>query len=113
MKKKKLKGMTLMEIIVAMAVLIITSGILVECGVAVVNNVRVSRTVVTTVNQQAPEIENRRVATPYAADNTIHLSGAGLPGVDIHVDKYEATVTMAPDEQRSGNMKYFVPAVTS
>ncbi len=113
MKKKKLKGMTLMEIIVAMAVMIITAGILVECGVAVINNMRVSRTVITTVNQQAPEVENRSVADPYVTGDTIRLSGAGLRSCNVMIDKYEATVTMAPDEQRSGNMKYFVPAVTS
>lgn len=113
MKKKKLKGMTLMEIIVAMAVMIITAGILVECGIAVVNNVRVSKTVVRTVNQQAPEIENKAVPSPYIEGDAISLSGAGLTPCTIPVDKYQATVTLSPDEQRSGNMKYFVPAVTN
>lgn len=113
MKKKKLKGMTLMEIIIAMAVMIIIAGILVESAVAVVNNVRISKNVVSTVNVQAPEVENRDVATPYVTGDVINLTGAGLRPANIAVDKYEATVTLPAGEQRSGNMKYFEPAVTS
>ena len=112
MNKKKLKGMTLMEIIIAMAVLIIIAGILVESAVAVVNNVRVSKSVVRTVNIQAPEVENRDVLTPYVTGDVINLTGDGLSPANISVDKYEATVTLPDGEQRSGNMKYFVPAVT-
>ena len=110
MKRKKFKGMTLMEIIIAMAVMVIVAGILVQAAVVVINNVRISKTVVTTVNVQSPEVENQTVITPYKEDDTINLTGAGLSSASIKVDKYQATVTMSADDQRSGNLKYFVPA---
>jgi len=110
MKRKKLKGMTLMEIIIAMAVLIIIAGILVQSAVVVVNNVRISKTVVQTVNEQAPDVENQDVASAYLAGDTISLTGAGLRSATLTVDKYQASGSIAADQQRSGNMKYFVPA---
>lgn len=107
MKRKKLKGMTLMEIIIAMAVLIIVAGILVESAVVVINNIRISKNVVNTVNIQAPETENHQVVDSYDTA-VLELRGASLTPADLTIDKYQATVTLPADSQRSGNLKYFL-----
>lgn len=55
-RKKTLKGMTLMEIIIAMVVLVIISSLIAEAGVGVVNNVRASKSVIEKVNYQSKYI---------------------------------------------------------
>ena len=55
-RKKTLKGMTLMEIIIAMVVLVIISSLIAEAGVGVVNNVRASKSVIENVNYQSKYI---------------------------------------------------------
>ena len=115
MKKKKLKGMTLMEIIIAMVVMAICGSLLVEACVCVVNNTRTARRVTSKVDEQASDVVNRPPAiTAYEEGANLHLSFGGSSG-DITIDKFEAPTTQVSDEQKAGNLKYFkaVPVTTS
>ncbi|MDO5148948.1 MAG: prepilin-type N-terminal cleavage/methylation domain-containing protein [Oscillospiraceae bacterium] len=109
-KKKKLKGMTLMEVIIAMVVMVICASMLVEAAICVVNNTRTARTVIVKVDEQAPGVENRTVGTPYETGAVLQLQYNGVH--TIPVDKYEAPTTQVSDIQKSGNMKYFMPVTT-
>jgi len=111
MKKKSLKGMTLMEIIIAMTVMVICGTILAMACLSVVNNTRTARHVTTKVNEQATVVENRDPSiTAYREADQLHLEIRGGGGsADIGVDKFEAPTTQSPDEQNSGNLRYFRP----
>lgn len=111
MKKKKLKGMTLLEVIIAMVVMVICATLLVQSAVSVVYNTRTARNVISKVDEQASPVENRTVPTAYVTGDKIKLTYNGT--YYVAVDKYEAPTTQAPDHERSGNMKYFEPAVTT
>lgn len=110
-KNKKFKGMTLLEVIVAMVVMVIISSMLVLCASSVLNNRKTARTVITTVNNQAPDVEKRRIATPYAKDDVLNLQYNGA-AFTIPVDKYQADPVLSDEngvtlEPKSGNLKYF------
>ncbi len=112
-KKKTLKGMTLMEIIIAMLVMVICGAILVEACVSVVTNTRTARTVISKVDEQAPAIENRPAAiTAYETGDSLSISYNGAPGQPIPIDKFEAPTTQVSDQEHSGNLKYFEPVVS-
>lgn len=114
MKKKKLKGMTLMEVIIAMVVMAICGSLLVEACVCVVNNTRTARRVTSKVDEQAADIANRPAhITAYEEGDNLHLSYGGETG-DIVIDKFEAPTTQPADEQKADNLKYFraVPETT-
>lgn len=111
MKIKKLKGMTLMEIIIAMTVMVISGTILAMACLAVVNNTRTARHVTTKVNEQATVVENRDPSiTAYQEANQLHFQiDGGTASADIGIDKYEAPTTQAPEDEMSGNLRYFRP----
>lgn len=111
MKIKKLKGMTLMEIIIAMTVMVICGTILAMACVSVVNNTRTARHVTTKVNEQATVVENRDPSiTAYQEADQLHFQiHGGSAAADIGIDKFEAPTTQAPEDQRSGNLRYFRP----
>lgn len=112
-KKKALKGMTLMEIIIAMLVMVICGAILVEACVSVVTNTRTARTVISKVDEQAAVIENRpSTVTAYEEGASLSISYNGASGNPILIDKFEAPTTQVAEQSRSGNLKYFEPAVT-
>lgn len=114
MKKKKLKGMTLMEVIIAMVIMAICGSLLVEACVCVVNNTRTARRVTSKVDEQATVIENRPdEVTAYQEKDTIELKMGAQPAVTMVVDKFEAPTTQVSEEQRAGNLKYFVPSPTA
>lgn len=107
MKKKKLKGMTLMEVIVAMVVMAICGSLLVEACVCVVTNTRTARTVISKVDEQATDVENRQASiTAYEEGATLNIEYNGHPG-NIVIDKFEAPTTQVAEDQKSGNLKYF------
>lgn len=113
LKKKKLKGMTLLEVIVAMVVLIFVSVILVQCAVAVVKSVRTSRVVVKKVNAQTSSVENRIITTPDADSASLVLTFDGKTYDPIPLEKHtadssESAVDIPEAEQRCGDLKYFV-----
>jgi prepilin-type N-terminal cleavage/methylation domain-containing protein len=111
MKKKSLKGMTLMEIIIAMTVMVICGTILALACMSVVTNTRVARHVTTKVNEQATVVENRdpSITAYHEADQLNFQIHGGGASANIGVDKYEAPTTQSPDEENSGNLRYFRP----
>jgi len=108
-KKVSLKGMTLMEIIIAVAVMAIISMILVMAGVSAVHNLRIAHNV----------SEKNAAQSPYAsaklgADNTgtitFELDGNGAKG-NLEVETYEVKENETSGD-RVGNYRYFSnPAV--
>lgn len=110
MKRFKLKGMTLMEVIIAMVVMVICASILVIGATAVVNNTRTARHVITKVDEQAPDVENHPAAiTAYETGAALNISFNGAAGNAIPIDKFEAPTTQVSSDQACGNLKYFEP----
>lgn len=124
-KKKKLKGMTLLEVLVAMMVFIITATLLVEAGVSVIMHVRTTRNLVRKVNYQAPIVASRSTQEDDVdIDEENHIE-IGLMAVADHsatgnlvVNKIESKTETTVDEDDNevplyddvaGNLKYFVP----
>lgn len=114
----KLRGMTLLEVIVAMVILVIGTTMVATGASSVVQNVRTSRHVVSKVNEQVGAVENRRVAgarmddTGALVTGHIHLSYAGTPG-DLFVEQFDAPTTQVPADQRVGDLKYFANVTTN
>lgn len=129
-KKRSLKGMTLIEIIIAMVVLVIISTMMAVAAVGVVNNLRTSKSVVEKVNYQSKFIYDKTsnsynkynpddgstVNTPYLS-NSMNISLASDPdgstgiGSDIPVVMYEAPEddnAIYKNYDRAGNLKFFV-----
>lgn len=124
--KKKLKGMTLLEIIIAMVVMVICGTLIAETCVGVINNIKTSRTVINTVNSQSSGVVRKDELGSVemtGASNTIGISCGGTSG-SLNVKKYEAPVpkevvithdeegneisTEREIETKSGNLKFFV-----
>jgi prepilin-type N-terminal cleavage/methylation domain-containing protein len=101
--KKSIKGMTLMEIIVAMAVFSISALILVSGAISVYNSKRNTRNLVKKVNYQAPIADRMPDVSTYQTDSLKVIVG-GKPH-NIEIQKYE----VEPEEsgQPAGNFKYF------
>lgn len=124
--KKKLKGMTLLEVIIAMVVMVIGASLLVESAVSIINTTKTSRTVVNQVNSQAPNVENKIIVDSVemtSVPNSIGIECGGVTGA-LEVKKYHApavtTIVEGVDEggnpvssvktidPKSGDLKYFV-----
>jgi prepilin-type N-terminal cleavage/methylation domain-containing protein len=135
-KKKSFKGMTLIEVIIAMVVLVLMSTMIAMAASGVVSNVRASKSVIEKVNYQSKYITGS--AKKYPADdgaggtidknmNKTSLSfsladtSGGALGNTISADVYEAPgMADAADYingtykradgtvyDRAGNLKYF------
>ena len=99
-KKKTFKGMTLMEVIIAMVVMVIASSLLVVSAVSIINNTRTARRVV----------KNEAVVSAYVTEEELKLQIVGAAAeYTLKVDKFEAPTTQAPEDERSGNLRYFKP----
>ena len=109
-QKKVLKGMTLIEVLIAMVVMVVSASMLVLCAVSIFNSVRTSKSVVNKVNEQASVAENKAVIVPYETGQDIELQIVGdANSYTMKVDKFEVPTTQAPNDQHSGNFRYFVP----
>lgn len=109
-KKKTFKGMTLIEVIIAMVVMVVASALLVLGAVSIINNTRTARRVVNKVNEQAPVVENEAVVSAYVTGENLELQIVGAAEeYTLQVDKFEAPTTQAPEDERSGNLRYFRP----
>lgn len=103
--KKKLKGMTLMEIIVSMAIFSISALILVSGAISVYNSIRNTRQLMKKVNYQAPIADRMPEVTSFNVQNIdLKVEGGGTHSIEIK--KFE----VEPEElgQPAGNFKYFV-----
>lgn len=113
-KKRKLKGMTLMEIIVSMVIFSVSALILVQGAISVYNSTRKTKHLVQKINYQAPTADLMVVPDP---TNTALVTNS-LSQVQIAVkgsaNKYTVNVQgveVVPDpivsNQPAGNFKYF------
>lgn len=106
--KKKLKGMTLMEIVVAMAVLMVISLMLVIGCEAAVVNARISKRVSDKSATQAPVAATRNADNGDRVEATIGLEASSGGKGDLNVYSYEVKTGEDPLNDRSGNYHYFV-----
>lgn len=105
--KKRLKGMTLVEVLVALAVFTIISAMLAS-SVAVVCNInrktdRLNKKIV----QEAPAAELRSVGEVDATD-VIKIE-IGEVKEEVSVNKYQATEPSGKEHEEGGDFKYFEP----
>lgn len=131
-EKKSLKGMTLLEIIIAMVVLVIISTLIAEAGVGVVNNVRASKSVIEKVNYQSKYISGHSKTYKDVDGNEQNMNKTSLsfqlqdtaggnlgnpisadvyesPGMDVAFDYKDGTYKRADGSvyDMAGNLKYF------
>lgn len=115
--KKNLKGTTLLEVVIAIAVFAIAATLLVEAGLSVIYNVRSSRNIVKKVNYQSKIVACKPTSTSAdIIDNgemTLSLTVEGDSCVgSVTVNGYEA-ITEKDDEGNpkyedvAGNLKFF------
>jgi hypothetical protein len=104
MKKRKLKGITLVEIIVALCILtVITYGLVMACvsiNSTIVHTYRVNRR----INYQAPVVENRdKNKSEPAVDSAISFTFAG----NTYVADIELYVASRRPEDNGGAFRFF------
>ena len=108
--KKKLKGMTLLEVVVAIAVFAVAATLLVEAGLSVIYNVRSSKNLVKKVNYQSKIVAARPDPgvdsdITEVGDMVLSLDAVGFSGAPVlSVKGYPVELY----EDVAGNLKYFV-----
>jgi len=113
-KTKKLKGMTLIELLISVALLIIISLILVVGATSAVYNIRTANRVSQKTASQAPYAANRIDAqTKAETENSkldLTIRGTGTKGA-LNVKKHSVSVDSKSGDQ-VGDFRYFeyVPA---
>ena len=115
--KKTLKGMTLLEVVIAIAVFAIAATLLVEAGLSIIYNVKSSRNLVKKVNFQSKIVACKPDAGSSDIVSTgtmiLNISADGVTGITpIEVNKYEAITETDDDgnavyEDVAGNLKFF------
>lgn len=124
-KRKALKGMTLMEVIISMVILVVMASLVAEAGASIVANVRTSKSVIQKVNYQAKYVTSERKQYKALEDdgsgneivvdkpmNTKDVSfglmdAAGNPvGKAVEVKIYEAPGMNVAAEYKDGTYKY-------
>ena len=106
-KKLSLKGMTLMEIIIAIAVMAILGMIVAMAGVSAIHNLRIAKNVSDKNAVQSPYASAKIGADP-TGQMTIDLNGTG----HLTVNTFEVKVNETTGD-RVGNYRYFeVPPPT-
>lgn len=105
-KKKVFKGMSLIEVIVAMVVLVIVAALVAQVASGIVSNVRTSKSVVKKVNYQQSFVTSTNGAL--SGSVTFKLEESGCK--DITAKLYEAPTDPAAlykNYDKAGNLKYF------
>jgi len=115
--KKHMKGVTLLEVVIAIAVFAIAATLLVEAGLSVIYNIKSSRNLVKKVNYQSKIVASKPASDSDDIVETgtmkLKLSTDGYADINIEVNKYEA-ITETDDEGNSvyedvaGNLKFFI-----
>ena len=101
-KKLSLKGMTLMEIIIAIAVMAIISMIIVMAGVSAVHNLRIAHNVSEKNAKQSP-YASAKIGADSTGQMTITLNNTAG---SLTVDTYEVKENETSGD-RVGNYRYF------
>lgn len=104
--KKKLKGMTLVEVLVALAVFSIISAVLASSVAMICSIVRKTDRLNEKITQEAPAAELRS-GEQYATDNfTITVGGYTKT---VTIEMYQATEPTDNTHDEGGDFKYFKP----
>lgn len=106
-KKKSLKGMTLMEIIISIAVMAIVSMIIVMAGVSAVYHLKVAHSVSEKNAQQSPYASAKLGDETTKKTLKLDLQVAGGMSDSIEVDAYEVGQAESSSD-KLGNYRYFV-----
>lgn len=105
--KKSLKGMTLIEIIIAMTLLIVVATMLVSGAYSAVANMRAAQKVASKTATQAPYADNHKNAD---SDGTISINinvvGGGKSNT-FNVDAYHVKDVGNDTDNYVGNYRYF------
>lgn len=109
-KKSTLKGMTLIEVLIAMVVLAVVAAMVATAGMSIVANLRTSKSVIEKVNYQSDYVSKH--AGTSTVDSSIQLSDKDKNnlGTAIPVKIYEAPEdadALYKDYDKAGNLKYF------
>lgn len=118
--KKRLKGMTLIEIIVSLALFTVMSAVLLTACLYVSRMISRTNKLTNKVNYQSPIAENRlnTDANVTANSGTIHFRDSSGKSYSVDVSQYEVkskyTDSSKPayDDDIASNFKYFVPTTT-
>lgn len=106
--KKKLKGMTLVEVLVALAVFTIISALLASACAGICNIVRKTDRLNKKISNEAPEAEQRNggalVTQPDGSTDSIEIK-IGDKTYTVPVEKYVVTDESGIDD--GGDFKYF------
>ena len=105
-KKLSLKGMTLMEVIISIAVMAILSMIIVMAGVSAVHNLRIAHNVSEKNAKQSP-FASAKLNSEKSGDMQIDITGSGVSDGHMNVDTYEVKHAESTGD-RVGNYRYFV-----
>lgn len=108
-KKLSLKGMTLMECIISIAVLACLAMIVVVAGYSAVTNMRTAHRV-SEKNAEQSAFASAKIGSAKTGTMKINLSGAGTANIDL--DTYEVTQGESTDD-KVGNYRYFAPVPTT
>lgn len=103
-KKLSLKGMTLMECIISIAVLAALAMIVVVAGVSAVTNMRTAH-VVSEKNAEQSAFASAKIGSEKTGQMKISMNGAGSSG-SLSVDTYEVKQGESTDD-KVGNYRYF------
>lgn len=110
-KKLSLKGMTLMECIIAIAVMALIAMIVVVAGVSAVHNLRIAHNVSEKNAGQSP-FASAKLNAQKTGEMTIDLHSASAGDGKIVVDTYEVKQAETSGD-RVGNYRFFVNQPTA
>lgn len=102
--KKKLKGMTLVEVLVSLAIFVIMAGVLVTACMAVNNAVTNSNRMTKKINFQAPSAENMTEDNAETSPVEININGVN---VDMTLYTVNRDASDPKGNTTSGDFKYF------
>lgn len=118
--KKRLKGMTLIEIIVSLALFTVMSAVLLTACLYVNRMIIRTNKLTNKVNYQSPIAENRlnTDANVTANSGTIRFRDSSGKSYSVDVSQYEVkskytdSSKASYDDDIASNFKYFVPTTT-
>lgn len=123
--KKRLKGMTLIEIIVSLALFTVMSGVLLTACLYVNRTISRTNKLTNKVNYQSPIAENEKTepenVTANAGKIRLEINGGASAYYDIDIIQYEVkskhtdASKSSYDDDIASNFKYFevAPATTT
>lgn len=118
--KKRLKGMTLIEIIVSLALFTVMSAVLLTACLYVNRTISRTNKLTNKVNYQSPIAENKlnTDANVTANSGTVSFRDSSGRSYSVNINQYEVkskytdSTKASYDDDIASNFKYFVPTTT-